>query len=249
VFQSTNDGGSWVSFNTGLPAATVYDLKYHEGPKLLLAATHGRGVFTTDLSGVLPVQLARFTALPHGAGMVRLAWTTLTETNNYGFEVQKSAAAGGPFAAVPNGFVPGHGTTTEPHDYEFTDSTASAGVWWYRLKQIDMDGTPGYSEAVRVSLTTGVAEAGVPAELTLAQNYPNPFNPVTTIEYALPERADVSLAVYTALGEQVAVLASGEHAAGRHVVRLDASGWGSGMYVYRLRAGDQVRTRSFLLLK
>jgi hypothetical protein len=249
VFQSTNDGTSWVSFSTGLPAATVYDLKYHEGPKRLLAATHGRGVFLNDLSSVLPVQLARFAAEPQGVGMVRVTWTTLTETNNYGFEVQKGAAADGPFAAVRDGFVQGQGTTTEPHDYAFVDSLAGSGDWWYRLKQIDLDGSFAYSEAVGVSVTTGVGEEGVPAEFSLEQNYPNPFNPVTTIEFALPEPTDVRLEVFTALGEQVAVLAAGEHPAGKHRVRLDASGWGSGMYMYRLRAGDRVLTRTLVLLK
>jgi len=249
VFQSTNDGASWLAYTTGLPAATVYDMKYHEGPKLLLAATHGRGVFRTDLSGALPVQLARFAADPISGGRVRLTWLTLTETNNYGFEVQRGAAAGGPFTTVPNGFVAGFGTTTDPHEYEFIDSTVAAGEWWYRLKQIDLSGPVTYSEARRVSLTTGVAEAGVPEELALEQNYPNPFNPATTIEFALPAAAEVRLEVFSALGQRVAVLASGEHPAGRHTVRLDASGWGSGMYVYRLRAGDEVRTRTLILLK
>jgi hypothetical protein len=83
----------------------------------------------------------------------------------------------------------------------------------------------------------------------LHQNYPNPFNPTTTIAYSLTQSADVELKVYNLLGQEVAVLAEGSQSAGLHQVRWDASEQASGIYLYRLRAGDAVTTKKMLLLK
>ena len=89
----------------------------------------------------------------------------------------------------------------------------------------------------------------VPAEYTLSQNHPNPFNPTTTIKYRLPLSGEVSLIVYNLLGEEVASLVNGTVPAGNHRVSWDASNVASGIYFYRLQAGDFVQTRKMLLLK
>ena len=91
--------------------------------------------------------------------------------------------------------------------------------------------------------------AGLPAEFALSQNYPNPFNPETVIEFALPRSGDVSLVVYNLRGEEVALLLSGTMPAGNHRVSWDASNVSSGIYFYRLQAGDFVQTRKMVLLK
>ncbi len=80
-------------------------------------------------------------------------------------------------------------------------------------------------------------------------NYPNPFNPSTTIRYGLPLRSMVTLTVFNALGQQVAILEQGEKDAGYHEVRFDGTGLASGVYFYRLRAGDLVQTRTLLLIQ
>jgi hypothetical protein len=100
--------------------------------------------------------------------------------------------------------------------------------------------------------TVGVAEdrsGNLPERFVLEQNYPNPFNPSTTIRYDLPYTTVVGLTVFNALGQQVATLAQGEQAAGVHEVRFDASGLSSGVYIYRLSAGQFVQTRKLLLLR
>ncbi len=89
-----------------------------------------------------------------------------------------------------------------------------------------------------------------PAEVpALSQNYPNPFNPATTIRYGLPHRSAVSLIVYNTLGQKVAILAEGEQEAGYHEVRFDGTGLASGVYVYRLRAGEYAAAKRFLLIR
>jgi hypothetical protein len=86
-------------------------------------------------------------------------------------------------------------------------------------------------------------------EFELLQNYPNPFNPSTTIRYALPQRSHVTLTVFNTLGQQVATLVNDSREAGYHDVRFDSSGLASGVYFYRLRAGDYVGTKRLLLLR
>ena len=90
---------------------------------------------------------------------------------------------------------------------------------------------------------------GVPASFALAQNYPNPFNPSTTIRYALARRTDVKLTVFNTLGQLVVILVNGEVEAGYHEVQFDGAALASGVYFYRLQAGDFVETKRLMVLK
>src|SRR5690606_3493773 len=115
-----------------------------------------------------------------------------TETNNSGFHVERQIKGSNEWTNVS--FVNGKGTTTEVNSYNFVDKGLSVGTYSYRLKQVDFDGTFEYSPVIEV-------EVNAPDQYTLYQNYPNPFNPTTTIEYSLPEKADVTISIYNALGE------------------------------------------------
>ena len=89
----------------------------------------------------------------------------------------------------------------------------------------------------------------VPGEFTLAQNYPNPFNPTKQIMYGLPQQSRVRLTIYNVLGQEVATLVDEEQEAGSYQVRFDARGLASGIYFYRLQAGEFVETKNLLLVK
>ena len=89
----------------------------------------------------------------------------------------------------------------------------------------------------------------VPVEFGLAQNYPNPFNPVTTIEYALPEAARVRIEVFNILGQVVDVLVDAQQEVGYHTVRWDGGEAASGVYFYRIAAGDFAATKRMVLMK
>jgi hypothetical protein len=120
-------------------------------------------------------------------------------------------------------------------------------------------GDPGYRtgglRGVNYVKLTGEAATAIefvdttPSEYLLSQNYPNPFNPSTTIEFALPHSSFVTLRVYNALGEEVAALVAGDHAPGTFKATWDASGMPSGVYFYRLTAGEYVQTKKAVLMR
>ena len=181
----------------------------------------------------LPIQLSSFAASVSSDG-VRLTWNTLSEVNNYGFEIQRS-----PDSAVKEwskaGFVAGYGTSTTAHSYSFVDTIAGGSIS-YRLKQIDLNGEYHFSDPVDVNSVSGAADQNpIPKVFSLKQNYPNPFNPSTQIEYDLPKAGEVSLVVYDILGREVATLANGYHEAGVYTARWDAHAEASGVYIARVK--------------
>jgi lysophospholipase L1-like esterase len=212
---------------------------------------------TTTVPPTLPIQLATFTASLVSANAVHLAWSTVTETNNYGFTVQCRASNAKNFAQLPKSFVAGHGTTLQPQHYAFTDASVSSGHRWYRLKQIDLDGTVHYTDPVQVNVPTDVKEKNTPATFALEQNYPNPFNPTTIISYHLPApsgvegpaASNVQLVVYDLVGHEMALLVNERQSPGSYSVKFDATGLASGVYFYRLTAGNFVQAKSLMLLK
>jgi hypothetical protein len=192
----------------------------------------------TAWSTVVPVELTSFTANAINNDVV-LNWSTATEINNSGFEVQRTFE-GNEFATI--GFVPGHGTTTEARSYRFVDAGLSAGSYTYRLKQVDFNGTFSYSDIVNVDVIG-------PLQFELAQNYPNPFNPSTTINFSIPQSSNVTLKIFNTLGQEVATLVNENMESGVHTINFDASALNSGIYFYRLDAGQYSEVRKMTLIK
>ena len=200
------------------------------------------GAFT-GLDVLLPVELAAFTASVTDREVV-LHWTTVSETNNFGFDIERSEKEN-EFRKI--GFVEGNGTTTTAQKYSFVDENLVPGIYYYRLKQIDLDGAFEYSDAINVTVTP-------PKEFALAQNYPNPFNPTTTIRYDLPVSSHVVLTVYNILGKEVKTLVDVEQSAGIKTVVWDGTNKvgepvSSGVYIYRLKARDFHKTLKLMMLK
>ncbi len=228
-FFSTNSGTDWEVLD--LPSGVSSPAPFVTlGTNLFVGGT---GVWRTSLSDPLPVRLASFTVATPDNNGVSLTWKTLTETNVYGFYIQRDGA--------DIAFIAGHGTTLQSQTYSYTDNP-SPGQHQYRLRQVDLDGAVTFSESV----TTGVS---APQKFTLEQNYPNPFNPSTTIRYALPARSHVALSVYNTLGEDVIDLVNGDVDAGYHEATFDGSRMASGVYFYRIEAGSFVETKKLILIR
>ena len=180
--------------------------------------------FVYPLQSFLPVELKSFTAQTSG-NSVDLIWSTATEVNNLGFEIQKKVAS----EFIPIGFVNGKGTTTETQNYSYTDTDLQNGSYTYRLKQVDLTGTFEYSSEV-------AADVKGPQYFSLNQNYPNPFNPITRIEFNLAMESKVTLKVFNLLGEEITTLLNGSLVSGKHFVDFKALNLNSGIYFYRLDA-------------
>lgn len=192
---------------------------------------------------VIPVELTSFAATSNAEGVL-LDWATATEVNNSGFEIERSAD-NKTFQRIA--FVEGKGTTSEKAEYSYVDGNVDNGTYFYRLKQVDFDGSFEYSNVVEVEVIT-------PTEFALEQNYPNPFNPSTTIKFAVPTQANVTIKLYNTLGQQVAQILNAAFDAGRHSVEFNASNLTSGVYLYTVEANgidgnNFVATKKMMLLK
>ena len=203
-------------------------------------STGNRTFITAILLPMLFLLNLHHSPLLSGNGVVTLNWTTATETNNKGFQIERSTDRKD-WSII--GFVDGNGTTAEPQIYSYTDRLAGVTVprLYYRLKQTDFDGSYNYSDISTAEIA--------PASFELAQNYPNPFNPSTVISYSLPENEFVTLKVYDVLGNEVASLVNEQKTAGKYSVNFDASDLGSGVYFYTLKAGANMQSRKMILVK
>jgi len=264
----TADDGLNIIYGN-VQGSNVYDL-YNNTPDPIFAQNNDWGVYDSTLidnhivHGVdsthlgivkfmpfatsIPVELTSFTASVIDGNVV-LDWTTATELNNSGFEVQKLIDSN--IEKLQNweaiGFVSGNGTTTEKSFYSFADQNPFVGTAYYRLKQIDFDGSCEYSNIVEVYFN-------LPIEFSLEQNYPNPFNPITKIRYTIPQNEkrktqDVSLKVYDIIGNEVTTLVDEQREAGYYEVDFNSSNFASGVYFYQLKTGSFLETKKMLLLK
>ena len=251
--QSTFGPNGAVASQSGLngPAGLVVD---NPNGTLWVADFGNNRVLRYQSSTVpLPVEVISFVAASAN-GKVELSWSTATEVNNHGFEVERRTVNSQQSTmnndrSTVNGwtkiaFVEGHGTSNTAQNYSFTDASARVGKYCYRLKQIDRDGKFEYHQAVE--LTVGLT----PNTVFLDNNYPNPFNPSTKISFAIGTTGRATLKVFNLVGQEVATLADGEFAAGEmQEVTFDASRYSSGIYYYRLNSGGRTEIKKMMLLK
>ncbi len=136
----------------------------------------------------------------------------------------------------------GKGTTTEEQTYSFTDKEVPAGHYTYRLKQIDFNGTCSYSAEVTVEVQSVYT-------YFLDQNYPNPFNPSTTIKFGVKEKSNVRIDIFNSIGEKVNTVLNAEREPGNYQVEFNASDLPSGVYIYRIEAGQYNSIKKMILMK
>jgi photosystem II stability/assembly factor-like uncharacterized protein len=238
AFYTLDGGNNWISSHISIGSSqSIRDIRF-AGTRLWAVGTDGL-IIRGFADPTIPVELTSFTANVSGND-VTLNWATATETNNSGFTIERSQSESG-WQEI--GFVPGFGTSTELRSYSYTDAGLASGIYFYRIKQIDYNGTFEYYE-----LGSSV-EVSTPTVFALEQNYPNPFNPTTKIEYSIAQAGNVQLVVFNSIGEEIAVLVNETQQAGRYDVNFNASSLSSGVYFYKLAAGEFISIKKMILLK
>ncbi|MBS1513894.1 MAG: T9SS type A sorting domain-containing protein [Bacteroidetes bacterium] len=193
-----------------------------------------------DIDNPLPVELTNFSAIVNNRD-VNLSWKTSSEQNNSGFDIERRTQEG---EWNKIGYVQGRGSSNTENSYNYADKNLNKGTYSYRLKQIDFNGSFKY-----YNLNTNVS-VGVPAKFELSQNYPNPFNPSTKINFSLPKDAKVTLTIFDISGREVARLLNGEfRQADYYTVNFNGSALASGVYFYKIQAGDFTESKKMMLVK
>ena len=255
--QISVNGGNWKSISNNYSGSSsiwsqaFIDLSEYSDSTIRIAfaiidetfytgTSSGWYIDDVRLEGIesVPVELISF-KLNSNDGNLKLDWSTATETNNKGFEIERSADNSS-FTKIS--FIEGSGTSTETHEYSYTDKPFNPGKYYYRLKQIDFDGSFMYSKVIEV-------EYGIPLKYNLSQNYPNPFNPTTKISYSIPKAGHVSLKVFDILGKEVATLVNEQKQVGIYEVIFNGSNYPSGIYFYKIKSGSFTQIKKIILLK
>ena len=240
IFRSADGSEPWTPIGIAQNVSST---------RTITATTNVFSTWTVaDEESPLPVELISFTASLQGKGVI-LNWTTQTEVQNYGFEVERLQDYSSNGGKRLNdwekiGFVQGQGNSNAPKEYSFTDNNLLFGKYYYRLKQIGTDGSYEYSSEVEV------ATGKIPEGFVLEQNYPNPFNPNTSIRFAVNETSPALLKVYDVLGNEVVTLFNETAEAGKYYyLDFDASRYSSGIYYYSLSAGNYRDIKKMMLIK
>ena len=173
-------------------------------------------------------------------GILNLTWTDNSSTET-GFYLERKDGEGGSFIIHK---ILGQNLIS------FSDSNLTPGQYYaYRLKAFTGIVESNYSNEFEIVIVSINSEIGIPNKFELFQNYPNPFNPTTQISYQLPKNSFVSLVVYNTIGQKVAELVNQEQASGKYTVKFDASNLPSGVYIYKLQAGEFSSVKKMLLTK
>lgn len=193
---------------------------------------------------VIPVELLTFSASLE-SGVVLLRWTTVSETNCHGFEVQRLLPASGQSWNLLS-FVPGSGTSTSAREYSSLDRLENVGSIrgsiLYRLRMIDLDGSYQYSDIEEVRLEASATD------FTFDPVHPNPASDRMTISFSLPEASDVRVTAYSTTGaEAVQLISVRSFDRGRHSISISTSGLSRGAYLIELQAGGQRKTRTIMV--
>ena len=187
-------------------------------------------VSNTDVT--LPVELVTFDAVVENRQVI-LTWSTASEVNNAGFEIRRDAGKGWQTLE----FIEGVGTTNKPQSYRYVVNDVSPGSHSFRLRQVDEDGEISESEPLVVWVKLEDA-------LRLSPPSPNPVSKYASVTFTVRDEAEVTVALFNVLGQNVATLYSGTPSPSQQqTLRIDGSKLSSGSYFLRLVANGKSVTR------
>ena len=236
-YYITNDYGvSWIEFTGDVPTGLV---SFNAANNRLGYSVGSVGLILRYIDTTyVPVELISIEATVKGNEIV-LAWITASELNNQGFFIEKSSNK---INWESIGFVNGHGTTTESSSYIFIDNRLNYDKIYYRLKQLDFNGSFIYSKVVSITIPI--------IDFSLLQNFPNPANPSTNISFSVPTTTIVEINLYSISGELVKELINEEKEKGRYNFDINLSYLASGIYFYRMTTSKGYsNVKKLILLK
>ncbi len=242
LLKTSNGGDSWIIEHTGNDYEYLQVYFYDENIGWILGTPgfwsgNASVILFTDNGGI-PVKLVSFAGAQNN-NKIHIFWITASELNKQGFEIERKTTDD--WKKI--GFVNGNGTTTEMQYYSYKDFDLNNGLYYYRLKQIDYDGTTEIIGEVEVLINN------TPVDYSLQQNFPNPFNPSTIISFTVPEHIKVLLKVYNVLGTEVAELVNDIKSPGRYEVEFNSNDLTSGIYFYTIQASKCTDAHKMILLK
>ncbi|HRU91457.1 MAG TPA: T9SS type A sorting domain-containing protein [Candidatus Marinimicrobia bacterium] len=199
----------------------------------------------------LPISLTSFTAQSRSQSVV-LSWTTESEIENLGFIIEKQKKEDGRWAEIAsyamNEALQGHGSTSEAHEYFYTDAAVIPGTTYlYRLGDVDYKGKVTWHKAVEVKVEAENSQ--VPLVFGLKSAYPNPFNPSVTIPYSLTEDGQMSLKVYNLRGQLVETLVNAYALKGAYSYTWQPDNLSAGIYLVRLQSGNHTSMQKVAFVK
>jgi hypothetical protein len=246
VYRSTDGGDSWQYVSDDVPLLPVWDFDYVEYDSIakLRVGTYGRSAYETEWSisqfPTAPVLVYPKNDSTNCSTEMLFVWQkSHPDVAKYLFELDTTENFS---ASFKDSII----TDTT---YLYTDLQTDKEYWW-RVKGYNTSGWGNFSKVQTFdTYIISVEREEIPIEYALEQNYPNPFNPSTTIKYGISERSFVELRVYDILGREVASLINEEQDAGYYNIEFNANNLASGVYLYKLTAGEFIETKKMILLK
>ncbi len=222
TYITYNAGNNWIDLSNDVPTgfsgfSAITDIIGYAGGSIGL-------ILRYDDTTYIPVKLISFEGRTQNNKII-LTWQTASELNNKGFEIEKSFDKENWFTL---GFVEGGGTTTNLNYYSFTDNEIPSEIQYYRLKQLDFNGSFEYSKVIEVNSDLTITS------YQLFQNYPNPFNLLTIINYQVPVKSQINISIYDIKGEKILELVNEEKEKGLYKTALENVKLPSGIYFVRM---------------
>jgi photosystem II stability/assembly factor-like uncharacterized protein len=232
IIKSYNDGRFFVTEHIG---SEVLEVKY-DGIKYALARTQNnvylQNVEEERSSGMIVSLTGR---IENSAAV--LEWITSSGDNSTGYRIERNRDGSWEEAA----YITAQKNSSDNQAYNYTDNIVISGEVKYRIRQVNQSGSSFYTEAISI---------GVPVTAyTLGQNYPNPFNPSTKINFTVPKQDYVTIKVYDITGSEVTTLVNKEMNPGSYIIDFNAEKLTSGIYFYRITAGEFSETKKMQVLK